>query len=140
MKCLVKQLILTQHLARCCSSTANTSIKVSDQLIRRQEQPDEVQLYKPQRLPPLLSVTDLLKLYKVRSSKRLSQNFLINPKLTKDFIRASGVAPGCSVIEVGPGPGSVHLLMTTANQTCPTDNSAFSIRRLTDKAHSGSRA
>ena len=111
MKGLIKQLILKQHLARCCSSAAssvNTSIRVNDQLIRSEERSDEIQIYKPQRLPPLLSVTDLLKLYKVRSSKRLAQNFLINPKLTKDFIRASGIVAGCSVLEVGPGPGNVQ--------------------------------
>lgn len=115
MRCLVRQLILKHHLTRCCSSTANTvttSIKVNDQLIRSEERPDEVQIYKPQRLPPLLSVTDLLKLYKVKSSKRLAQNFLINPKLTRDFVRASGIAAGCSVLEVGPGPGKGAWLIS----------------------------
>lgn len=108
MRCLVKQLLLRQHLIRCRSFSANavhSSLQVNDQLIRRDKPPDEVEIYKPQRLPPLLSVTDLLKLYKVRSSKRLAQNFLINPKLTKDFIRASGIVAGCSVVEIGPGPG-----------------------------------
>lgn len=118
MRCLVKQLILRHHLTRCCSSAANVanrSLKVNDQLVRSEEPPDEVQLYKPQRLPPLLSVTDLLKLYKVRSSKRLAQNFLINPKLTKDFIRASGIMAGCSVLEIGPGPGNEDLLTIIFN-------------------------
>lgn len=111
-------------IKRCCSTTqssqstaetttqssqpsAETSLQVNWQLIRQEEQEKLLKQYAPQRLPPLLSLTDLLKLYKVRSQKRLSQNFLINPKLTKDFIRISGIYPGCSVLEIGPGPGSL---------------------------------
>ena len=112
MKCLTRKPILRNHLTiRYCSTTTTTTtskIQLNDQLIKKEPpQSSELANYKPQRLPPLLSITDLLKLYKVKSTKRLSQNFLINPKLTKDFIKLSGCHAGCSVLEVGPGPGSL---------------------------------
>lgn len=104
MKCLVKRLIHKNHLIRFCSTK---SLKINDQIVKREQRSTEIEDYKPQRLPPLLSITDLLKLYKVKSTKKLSQNFLINPKLTKDFVKISGCHAGASVLEIGPGPGSL---------------------------------
>lgn len=116
MKFLTNQLIFRNLIIRRCSSasinqqsppSSTKSLKLNDELILKEDEPNEIDKYRPQRLPPLLSITDLLKLYKVRSTKHLSQNFLINPRLTKNFVDLSGVYAGCSVLEIGPGPGSL---------------------------------
>lgn len=113
----MKRLINKNHrflFVRGCSTSSTTgeqqlerAVQIKDELIKKKERDDRIKQYVPQRLPPLLSLTDLLKIYKVKTLKRLSQNFLINPKLTKDFVKVSGVYPGCSVLEIGPGPGSL---------------------------------
>ncbi|KAK7063177.1 Dimethyladenosine transferase 1, mitochondrial [Halocaridina rubra] len=59
------------------------------------------------RLPPLPSTGDLLKLYRIRGRKQLSQNFLMDPKLTSKIVRSGGRVRDCHVCEVGPGPGSI---------------------------------
>ncbi|KAK8723819.1 hypothetical protein OTU49_011558 [Cherax quadricarinatus] len=59
------------------------------------------------RLPPLPSTRDLVKLYKLRAVKQLSQNFLMDHKLTSKIVRSSGRVRDCHVCEVGPGPGGI---------------------------------
>lgn len=59
------------------------------------------------RLPPLPSTSDLVRLYKLRAIKQLSQNFLMDAKLTSKIVRSSGRVRHCHVCEVGPGPGSI---------------------------------
>lgn len=59
------------------------------------------------RLPPLPSTSDLIRLYKLRAVKQLSQNFLMDAKLTSKIVRSSGRVRNCHVCEVGPGPGSI---------------------------------
>lgn len=59
------------------------------------------------RLPPLPSVNDLVKLYQLRASKKLSQNFLMDTKLCSKIVRSSGRVRDCHVCEVGPGPGNI---------------------------------
>ncbi|MBA2727408.1 MAG: ribosomal RNA small subunit methyltransferase A [Parachlamydiaceae bacterium] len=39
--------------------------------------------------------------------KSLSQNFLIDGNIIRKIIKASGIAPGDKVLEIGPGPGSL---------------------------------
>lgn len=62
---------------------------------------------KPKKLPPLPKTRDLLNVYGIRAKKNLSQNFLLNPKLTRGLVRAAGISPGQRVIEIGPGPGNL---------------------------------
>ncbi|KAH7974462.1 hypothetical protein HPB49_015728 [Dermacentor silvarum] len=57
------------------------------------------------RLPPMPSARDLLRMYGIRAMRKLSQNFLLDPKLAKRLVRACGSVRGKHVIEVGPGPG-----------------------------------
>ncbi|XP_022693966.1 dimethyladenosine transferase 1, mitochondrial-like [Varroa jacobsoni] len=57
------------------------------------------------RLPPLPTPADLLRFYRLRATKQLSQNFLLDPKICSKFVRSSGSLKGAHVIEVGPGPG-----------------------------------
>ena len=46
-------------------------------------------VYKPQRLPPLPTVRDLVKLYRVRARKQLSQNFLVDSKLCDRIVASA---------------------------------------------------
>lgn len=60
-----------------------------------------------QRLPPLPSVRDLVKMYNLTAMKQLSQNFLLDQKLTSKIAKAAGDLSNCVVCEVGPGPGGI---------------------------------
>ncbi|KAK8756918.1 hypothetical protein V5799_000379 [Amblyomma americanum] len=44
-------------------------------------------------------------MYGIRAMRKLSQNFLLDPKLTRRLVRACGSVRDKHVIEVGPGPG-----------------------------------
>ncbi|EFN70777.1 Dimethyladenosine transferase 1, mitochondrial [Camponotus floridanus] len=59
------------------------------------------------RLPPLPSIRDILKLYRLNAIKRLSQNFLLDQRLIDKIISKSGHLTGSQVLEVGPGPGGL---------------------------------
>lgn len=67
------------------------------------------------RLPPLPTPRDLIHLYKLQARKELSQNFLLEEKLTSKIAKAAGAISGGDVCEVGPGPGSISRSILRRN-------------------------
>lgn len=59
------------------------------------------------RLPPLPTVRDLVKLYRLKARRDLSQNFLLEESITGKIVKSAGYIRDHYVCEVGPGPGSI---------------------------------
>lgn len=59
------------------------------------------------RLPPLSSIRDILRIYRLHAVKSLSQNFLLNQNICDQIIGKAGKLADSHVLEVGPGPGGL---------------------------------
>ncbi|XP_073843259.1 mitochondrial transcription factor B1 isoform X1 [Musca autumnalis] len=60
------------------------------------------------RLPPLPTVRDLVKLYQLQALKQLSQNFLMDERITDKIVKSAGRIDNRDIVlEVGPGPGAI---------------------------------
>lgn len=58
------------------------------------------------RLPPLPTVKDILRIYNISATKKLSQNFILDPRQL-DRIAGLAIPRDKHVVEVGPGPGGI---------------------------------
>jgi 16S rRNA (adenine1518-N6/adenine1519-N6)-dimethyltransferase len=65
-------------------------------------------------LPPLREV---LAAAGIAADKRFGQHFLLDLNLCRKIVRLAGVAPGETVIEVGPGPGGLTRALIEAGAT-----------------------
>lgn len=57
-------------------------------------------------------VRELAERFGIAPTKKLGQNFVIDPNTVRKIVRLAGVEPGDRVIEVGPGLGSLTLGIT----------------------------
>ena len=55
----------------------------------------------------LPSTSELIKKYGLNAKKSLGQNFILDKNFTDKIARAAGDLSGSTVIEIGPGPGSL---------------------------------
>jgi 16S rRNA (adenine1518-N6/adenine1519-N6)-dimethyltransferase len=67
----------------------------------------------PPPIPPL-NVAELLKRHGLRADKRLGQNFLGDPHTLEKIIRAAEIRPTDTVLEIGPGLGSLTRYLAAA--------------------------
>jgi len=62
---------------------------------------------KLQRLPPLPSIRDVVRVFRLKAMRQLSQNFLLDMNLSRKIVKAAGDLTDGYVCEVGPGPGGI---------------------------------
>ena len=65
-------------------------------------------------LPPLPSLSDIVRMYGLSARQQLSQNFLLDMNLVRRVARACGPLQGKTVLEVGAGPGTLTRALLEA--------------------------
>jgi len=66
-------------------------------------------------MPPLPTTKDILRIYRIKAKKSLSQNFIMDPKILQKFVKTAGNIDGKIAIEVGPGPGGITRAILDTN-------------------------
>ena len=67
----------------------------------------------PPPIPPI-NVANLLKQYGLHADKRLGQNFLQDPYTLEKIINTAEIRPTDTVLEIGPGLGSLTRYLAPA--------------------------
>lgn len=67
------------------------------------------------RLPPLPTIGDIVRLYKLTAAKRLAQNFIMDMSLNQKIVMHAGSLDQGYVCEVGPGPGGITRAILEQN-------------------------
>jgi 16S rRNA (adenine1518-N6/adenine1519-N6)-dimethyltransferase len=78
-----------------------------------------------------------------RPSKRLGQNFLVDPSQARRIVAAARLVPGADVVEVGPGLGSLTLALLEAGASVvavEVDPALAAALPVTVAAHGGEAA
>ena len=70
----------------------------------------------PSLNPPTLNIPALLRAHNLTPRKGLGQNFLADPGILRRLIDAAEIDPQATVLEVGPGAGSLTLWLAAAAQ------------------------
>jgi len=71
------------------------------------------------RMPPLPTTKDILRLYRIKAKKSLSQNFIMDPRILQKFVKTAGNIEDKIAIEVGPGPGGItRAILDTKIREC----------------------
>ena len=68
--------------------------------------------------PSKPSIKDIIQKYGFEASKKLGQNFLLDPNIPRKIVQAANISPSDTVMEIGPGPGALtqHLLESSAEK------------------------
>jgi 16S rRNA (adenine1518-N6/adenine1519-N6)-dimethyltransferase len=66
--------------------------------------------------PSKPTIKDIIQKYGFQASKKLGQNFLLDPNIPKKIVLAANLSPDDTAVEIGPGPGALthHLLESPA--------------------------
>jgi 16S rRNA (adenine1518-N6/adenine1519-N6)-dimethyltransferase len=72
-------------------------------------------LDRPLDLPPL-NIPKLLQKHGLRPDKRLGQNYLVDTGALKRIVEAAGIQAGDSILEIGPGLGSLTRYLAAAGR------------------------
>jgi 16S rRNA (adenine1518-N6/adenine1519-N6)-dimethyltransferase len=72
-------------------------------------------LDRPLDLPPL-NIPQLLQKHGLRPDKRLGQNYLVDTGALKRIVEAAGIQAGDSILEIGPGLGSLTRYLAAAGR------------------------
>ncbi len=79
------------------------------------------------------SIKQLLKQYDLKPQKGLGQNFLIDEGALARVVSAAGIGPEDTVLEIGPGLGSLtHLLVNTARRVVAVELDMHLVAALED--------